>query len=130
MTNGGEVAVKNLPPLFLAAAAKSFDPWWLIVIPLGLVIGTMAQTGRMVRNRRTWDDIKNELIVSALVGGANALLAALVIASAGLNYLQGLVIAALCAFGGVRTIEAAFAWAFRHFTQDAARLGRQQSEED
>lgn len=124
MVNGGEAAIKALPPLLIAAIAKLFDPLWLVIIPAGLMIGTMAQAGRMVKARKTWDAIRREMLVSALVGGANALLASLAIWALELNYLQGLVVAALCAFGGVGTVENAFEWMWRHATNDAAKMGQ------
>lgn len=128
MLNGGESAIKTLPPLAIAAIAQVFDPLWLIIIPMGMLIGTLAQAGRMLKAKRTWGDIKQEMIVSAFVGGANALLASLIIWTFELNYLQGLVAATLCAFGGVGTIERAFEWAYLHFVNDAARMGRKRQE--
>ncbi|CDO34034.1 hypothetical protein [Novosphingobium sp. KN65.2] len=125
MTYGGDTIIKTVPPLVIAAVSKAFDPWWLIIIPLGLVIGTMAQAGRMVRDRRTWEDIKNELLVSLLVGGANALLASVIIFTCNMNYLQGLVVAALCAFGGVNTVDKAVDWAYRHLLNDALARKRE-----
>ncbi|MED5545618.1 MAG: hypothetical protein VYD90_10230 [Pseudomonadota bacterium] len=126
---GAESAIKTIPPLAVALVAQVFDPLWLIIIPAGLLIGTLAQAGRMVKANRTWNEIKHELLVSALVGGANALLASLVIWTMGLNYLQGLVAATLCAFGGVATIERAFEWMWKNFTRDAARLGHGREED-
>ena len=126
---GAETAIKTIPPLAVAAVAQVFDPLWLVIIPAGLLIGTLAQAGRMVKANRTWNEIKHEMLVSALVGGANALLASLLIWSFELNYLQGLVTATLCAFGGVGTIERAFEWAWSHATRDAARIARERKED-
>lgn len=130
MVHGGETAIKTVPPLVVGAISSLFDPLWLVIIPAGLLIGMMAQAGRMVKDRKPWAEIKHELLVSALVGGANALLASLIIWWADLNYLQGLACAALCAFGGVATVERAVEWAWKHFANDAARIGRLNEDEE
>lgn len=125
---GAETAIKTIPPLAIAAVSRIFDPVWLIVIPAGLLIGTMAQAGRMVKANKSWSAIRHELLVSALVGGANALLASVIIWQFDLNYLQGLVAATLCAFGGANTIDRAFEWLWSNLTRDAARMGRKRAE--
>ena len=108
----------------LPLALLPFDPWWLVFVPLGLVLGWMARAGRMVGESRSWRDIGRDLSVSVLIGGANGLLAALAIWKFGLTYLPGLAVAFVCAFGGVQSLDTAVRWGWRHFANDAAAEGR------
>ena len=108
----------------LPLALLPFDPWWLVFVPLGLVLGWMARAGRMVGESRSWRDIGRDLSVSVLIGGANGLLAALVIWKFGLTYLPGLAVAFACAFGGVQSLETAVRWLRRHIVSDAETEGR------
>ena len=123
MVSGTETAIKVAPPIMMAAISSEVDLLWLIVIPAGLVIGTMAQAGLLVKAGTAHDEFRKQMLASVLVGLANCVLAGVIIWSLGLNYVQGLAAATLCAFGGVGSIETAFAWAYRHLLQDAAARG-------
>jgi hypothetical protein len=109
-------AAKYVPPI--AVAVVPFDPWWALLIPSGLIVGMLARAGRMVGENRASDEIWRDLVVSLLIGGANAVLAALLIHSFGLDYLKGLAVSVLCGFGGVKSIESAARWAQRHVRED------------
>lgn len=101
-------------------AASPVDWRLLIVIPLGLMLGWMARAGRMVGDNKPWSDIRRDLIVSLLIGGANGLLAGLVIWWLNLSYLPGLAVAFVCAFGGVQSLDQAAKWARRQIINDEA----------
>ena len=101
-------------------AASPVDWRLLIIIPLGLILGWMARAGRMVGDNKSWPEIRRDLLVSLLIGGANGLLAGLIIWWLKLSYLPGLAVAFMCAFGGVQSLETAFKWAMRQFVSDEA----------
>lgn len=95
-----------------------FDILWIPFILLGLLLGWLARIGRMVGQNRSTEDMKRDMIVSLLIGGGNGLLATLIIASFGLTYLEGVGVAFLCAFAGVRTLENATRWLFKKIKED------------
>lgn len=115
-------------PMILAT--MPFDPWWAIFILFGLFLGWMARVGRMVGQHKRWVEIRLDLLVSVLVGGGNGLLATIIIFGFGLNYLQGVGVAFICAFAGVRTLEMAVRWAFRKFMEDASGSSKHDLEGD
>lgn len=122
---GGAASVAFVMP---ALAQLPFDAWWLVFLPLGLMLGWSARAGKMLGENKPWTMIRRDLFVSLLIGGANALLAAVVIAQFHLAYLPGVAVAFVCAFGGVQTLQAAVDWGWRQFVNDAAAHGRKRQE--
>lgn len=106
-------------------AASPVDWRLLIIIPLGLMLGWMARAGRMVGDHKPWTEIRRDLLVSLLIGGANGLLAGLVIWWLKLSYLPGLAVAFVCAFGGVQSLDQAAKWARRQIINDEAERRQQ-----
>jgi hypothetical protein len=127
-----EPAARYIPPLAVPivplVAGQPFDLWWVLFVPLGLVLGWMARAGRMVNDSYAWPAIKKDLIVSILIGGANAVLAGLLIWWWNLAYLPGTGVAFACSFGGVSSINDAWLWARRHISDDAAGEARQEAQ--
>lgn len=107
-------------------AASPVDWRLLIIIPLGLILGWMARAGRMVGDNKSWPEIRRDLVVSLLIGGANGLLAGLVIWWLKLSYLPGLAVAFMCAFGGVQSLDQAVKWARRQIINDEAERRQQE----
>lgn len=107
-------------PIIPLVVGQPFDLWWAIFVPLGLLLGWMARAGRMVQDRRSWADIRRDLLVNVLIGGANAVMAGLIIWYLHLAYLPGVGVAFGCAFGGVPTLYTMWTWGWRHFSADAA----------
>lgn len=102
----------------LSLSSLSIDLTWTLFIIIGLTIGWMARIGRMVEEKKNWSDIRQDIIVSLLIGGGNGLLATIIIFAFGLNYLQGVGVAFLCAFAGIKTLDTAVKWLFRKFMED------------
>ena len=102
-----------------------FDPWWLVFVPLGFLLGVMARAGRLIGEHKSWCDIRRDLGISLLISGANMLLAALIIQQSNLGYLPGLAVSFGCAFSGVGSVIEAtrlgFMWLFRHFVEDSGK---------
>lgn len=94
------------------------DLTWALFIFFGLTIGWMARIGRMVEQKKSWVEIRQDLLVSLLIGGGNGLLATIIIFMLGLTYLQGVGVAFLCAFAGLKTIDAGVKWLFRKFLEE------------
>lgn len=117
--NAAKTGSALIPPLAFSTLALPFDPLWALFILAGLILGWMARIGRMVSHNNTWKDIRRDLLVSLLIGGGNGLLAIVIISTFTLSYLQGVGIAFICAFAGVRTLETAVKWLFRKFMEDA-----------
>lgn len=105
-------------------AVLPFDVWWLVFFPLGMLLGWMARAGRMIGEEKSWAAIRRDLLVSLLIGGANGLIAALIIWRFDLEYLPGLAVIFVCVFGGVQTLETAVGWLKRHIMRDAEAEGR------
>ncbi len=87
---------------------------WIVILLAGLLAGTLARAARMFERRAPWAEIRRDLIVSLLIFGANGLLSALVIHWEHLDYLAGMGVAFLFAFGGVQAIEAVLRRAYRN----------------
>lgn len=104
------------PPLL--TPLLPFDPWWIVFVLSGLILGWMARVGRLVNSNSSWLEIRKDILVSLLIGGGNGLLATILIVSFGLNYLQGVGVAFLCAFAGVRSLETAVRWLMNKFIED------------
>ena len=107
-----------------------FDPWWLVFVPLGFLLGVMARAGRLIGEHKSWCDIRRDLGISLLISGANMLLAALIIQRFDLSYLPGLAVSFGCAFSGVGSVIEAtrlgFMWLFRHFVEDSGREAQEE----
>ena len=124
-----QIAAKYAPALIAAPLAPSlavlpFHPWWLVFVPLGIVLGWMARAARQVGQQQPLSYIFRDLIISVLVGGGNALLAALIINRLDLSYLAGMAVAFGCAFGGIASVDQiarfqrSWAWLKRHLVDD------------
>jgi hypothetical protein len=100
------------------ATLMSFDEVWLMIVPLGLVIGWMARASRSVTDRKPWDDIRRDLIASILIGGAHGTMAAFIIWCGDLNYLQGLGVTAVVAFMGIGSLDMMVRWLMRKIIDD------------
>lgn len=122
---GGAASVAFVMPTL---AQLPFDAWWLVFLPLGLVLGWSARAGKLLGENKPWAAIRRDLLVSVLIGGANALLAAVVIAQFHLAFLPGVAVAFVCAFGGVQTLQSAVDWGWKQFVNDAAAQGRRRQE--
>ena len=101
------------------AAVLPVETWlWAVFIPMGLVLGMSARAARLLDKRKPWADVRRDFGVSLLAGGGNGLLAGMVIWTAGLNYLQGMGVAFICAFIGVGSFELGSKWALRKWVDD------------
>lgn len=96
----------------------SLDEVWLVIVPLGLLIGWMARASRSVTDHKPWEDIRRDLMASALVGGAHGTMAAFIIWCGDLNYLQGLGVTIIVAFMGISSVDVAIKWILRKFLDD------------
>lgn len=94
------------------------DPVWIILVGVGLIFGWMARVGQMVQKHDSFESIRRDVIVSLLIGGGNGLLATIIIFGFGLNYLQGVGVAFLCAFAGVRALDNALKWVIKKLMED------------
>lgn len=109
------------PPLIFSALPIDFV--WVTFILLGMILGWLARAGRMISQEHSWYDIKRDMLVSLLIGGGNGLLATIIIFWLGLNYLQGVGVAFICAFFGVKTLEAVGKWILRKFLEEINEKG-------
>lgn len=124
----GKVAVMIAAAVTPAVAKMPFDMWWLLFVPVGLMLGWSGRVAKLVQRRADWAEIKRDLIVSLLAGGLNALLASALIIWLKLDYVGGVFCAALCGFEGVRAFETAIEWARNHLINDAAVLAQRRQE--
>lgn len=86
-------------------SALPLDLTWILLILLGMSAGWLARVARMVQNDRKWPDIKKDILVSLLIGGANGLFAAILISYWTLTYIQGVGVAFIVAFAGLKTLD-------------------------
>lgn len=105
---------KYAPAPAVAAFAVSsehsgFDPLILGAIGIGLLCGAMWRAAQLRQNRKTWPEVRDDLINSALAGGANAIAALFVVEWAEGGVLMALGSAMLVGATGVRAIQ----WAQR-----------------
>lgn len=99
-------AAKYAPAALLPmAGALPFD--WLFVpfVALGLVAAWMVRAGQRVATKEDWREIRRDLIVSLLIGGGNAIIAAVAIRRFDLDYMEGMGVAFFLALGGVETMK-------------------------
>lgn len=72
------VAAKNAPVVApLVAGALAFENDALVTVGaviVGLVFGAMWRTGSFLNEGKAWTEIRSDLLVSLLIGGANAIL--------------------------------------------------------
>lgn len=111
-------ATLTLSALAPILAVLPFDPWWLLFVPMGLVIGWLARAGRMMNDKKSWRAIGHDLGISIMIGGAHAILAAMIIAVGHLGYLTGLAVSFGCAFSSVASVNTWFAWIQHHYMDD------------
>ena len=110
--------VKHGVALGLPWLLVGVDPIWFAIIGVGLLFGWLARVGQMVQKHDSAESIKRDIVVSLLIGGGNGLLATIIIFSLGLNYLQGVGVAFLCAFAGVRALDSALKWVIKKLMED------------
>ncbi len=78
--SAGAIAAKNAPvlaPIATGAGAVAINSDTLVTVGavvVGLVFGAMWRTGSFLSEGREWREIRSDLLVSVLIGGANALL--------------------------------------------------------
>lgn len=98
--------------------ALLIDPMLAIVILVGLPFGIMFRTARLIGERRPKAEIHRDLAVSALISGANFVLAAMVAVRLSLSYLEALLLAVIVAATGVKAILKFSAWAWKRLIRD------------
>lgn len=96
-----------------AMEAVGFDLTWACIIALGLLLGWAARIGSLVKVKKSFKDITNDVIYSILIGGGNGILAGIVIFALNLTYLQGLGVAFIAAFAGTKIIDTVVAAAVK-----------------
>lgn len=102
----------------IIALGFNFSPVWVIVVMGGLILGWLARIARLIHQNKTFKEVYIDTLVSLLIGGANGLLATLLIYSLGLNYVQGIGAAFLCAFAGIKALEQGIKWIFKKLVDD------------
>lgn len=95
---GGSVTVPML-------ALLPFDVWWLPVIGVGLLFGTLMRVAGMVDAQKQAREIRRYMLASLLAGGGNGIIAAALIWALGVDMLQGLVVAFAVALVGFQPME-------------------------
>lgn len=99
-------AAKYAPAALLPwAGALPFDFMFVPFIAVAMVAAWMVRAGQRVAAREAWPEIRRDLIVSVLIGGGNAIVAAVAIARFDLSYLEGMGLAFFLALGGVETMK-------------------------
>ena len=114
-------------PIAVTSSHLIIDPFFLLFVIIGLIIGWLARVGKMIHDQKPAVFIKRDLIVSLLIGAGNGLLALIIISTFGLSYIQGIGVAFLCAFAGVRTFETVLSAAVDKLLR---ALGRDKYERD
>lgn len=89
-----------------------FDPIMALALLVGLAAGVLWRAGDARKKGETWDGIRNDLAVSLLIGGANLIIAAIVVNISGLPPLYAIGVAMVVAGKG----PDAMAWFERNFT--------------
>lgn len=109
---GSAIAIPLTLSLFTVQAS------WIVLIIFGLILGWLARLGRLVQDRASAEKIKRDIEVSLLIGGGNGLLATIIIFGLGLNYIQGVGVAFICAFAGIKTLDTAVKWLISKLMED------------
>ena len=88
-----------------------FDPIMALALVVGLIAGVLWRAGDARKRGETWNGIRNDLVVSCLIGGANLIIAAIVVQVAGVPPLYAIGVAMIVAGKG----PDAMAWFERRF---------------
>ena len=104
------VAAKNAPiltPLVTGAGAVLQGSDTLVTVGaviVGLVFGAMWRTGSFLTDGKSWKEIRADLLISVLIGGANALLALALAEWFGLSLLFTMALGAVIGATGLRAL--------------------------
>lgn len=88
------------------------DPKLALVILIGIPLGIMFRTARLIGDRKSRDEITRDVLVSALISGANFVLAAMIATRFGLSYLEALLASVIIAATGVKAALSFTRWAW------------------
>lgn len=77
-----------------------FDPIMALALVVGLIAGVLWRAGDARKRGDTWDGIRNDLVVSILIGGANLIIAAIVVQLMGVPPLYAIGVAMIVAGKG------------------------------
>ncbi len=101
--------IKQAPAPAAAAIAIStenhFDPLILGAVLIGLLCGAMWRAAQLRSERKTWIDVRDDLINSILAGGANAIASLFAIQWLGGGAMIALGVSMLIGATGVRAIQ-------------------------
>ena len=90
---------------------SELDPLMALALVVGLVAGVLWRAGDARKRGDTWNGIRNDLVVSCLIGGANLIIAAIVVHLSGMPPLYAIGVAMVVAGKG----PDAMAWFERRF---------------
>lgn len=94
-----------------------FDPVMALALVVGLIAGVLWRAGDARKKGETWVGIRDDLVVSCLIGLANLIIAAIVVQIAGVPPLYAIGVAMVVAGKGPDAME----WFARRFLRDAGR---------
>lgn len=90
------------------AAAYDGDFWYrILAVVIGLVLGAVWRAGSLKSEGKNWDSVWADLTISALIGGANAVMAMIIVDHFGASILISMGIGVLVGATGVRAIQEA-----------------------
>lgn len=91
-----------------AAAAIDGSYWYRIgAVILGLFLGAVWRAGSLRSEGKNWDLVLSDLIISAFIGGANAVIAMIIVDYFGTSILIAMGIGVLVGATGVRAVQEA-----------------------
>lgn len=103
-TNAGGAVAKYGPAAvaltFPDRVWSQFDPVMALALVVGLVAGVLWRAGDARKRGETWEGIRNDLVVSCLIGLANLIIAAIVVQLAGVPPLYAIGVAMIVAGKG------------------------------
>lgn len=134
MIDVAAAAAKYAPAPAAAAVAvsteHSFDPLILASIGIGLLCGAMWRAAQLRQIRKTWAEVRDDLINSLLAGGANAIAALFAVEWFDGGVLTALGIAMLVGATGIRAIQWAQRSADDYLRQKFGGASRQNTPEN
>lgn len=102
------VAAKNAPvvaPIVAGALALNNDTLVTVgAVIVGLVFGAMWRTGSFLSEGKSWAEIRADLLVSVLIGGANAILTLALVDWLDLGLLFTMALGAVVGATGLRAL--------------------------
>lgn len=123
------VAAKNAPvvlPLVGGALTTGELPAQVAAVAVGLFFGAMWRAGSLHSEGKTWKAVRTDLVVSILIGGANAVLALALVDILGVGPLLAMAIGTVIGATGLRAMPEAKAalvgWATRRILGDNVAL--------